>query len=99
MKMEKWTMETYASCIQDKKQVAHDKQWLYIELNAKDLLQECEPGVKNQIVCCKAMLDAMLEGDCFIVEPKNKSKCAGTLTIRYYVDNLSPERRKYSEVK
>ena len=45
------------------------------------------------------MLDAMLEGDGFIVEPKNKSKCAASLTIRYYVDNLSPERRKYSEVK
>ena len=44
------------------------------------------------------MLDAMLEGDGFIVEPKNKSKCAASLTIRYYVDNLSPERRKYSEV-
>ena len=40
----------------------------------------------------------MLEGDGFIVEPKNKSKCAASLTIRYYVDNLSPERRKYSEV-
>ena len=33
----------------------------------------------------------------FIVEPKSRSKCAGTLTIRYYVDNLSPERRTYAE--
>lgn len=55
-------------------------------------------GIRNQNVCCKAMLDAMLEGDGFIVEPKNKSKCAASLTIRYYVDNLSPERRKYAEV-
>ena len=71
---------------------------IYIEVNAKDLLEECEPGIRNQNVCCKAMLDAMLEGDGFIVEPKNKSKCAASLTIRYYVDNLSPERRKYAEV-
>lgn len=96
--MAKLEMTDYLTCIQNKKQVAHDKQWLYIEVNAKDLLEECEPDVKNQNVCCKAMLDAMLEGDGFIVEPKNKSKCAASLTIRYYVDNLSPERRKYSEV-
>ena len=44
------------------------------------------------------MLESMLEGDIFIVEPKNRSKCAATLTIRYYVDNLSPERRTYAEV-
>ena len=96
--MEKLTMQDYLNCLQAKKQEAHDKQWLYIEVNAKDLLEECEPGIRNQNVCCKAMLDAMLEGDGFIVEPKNKSKCAASLTIRYYVDNLSPERRKYAEV-
>ena len=93
--MEKLTMQDYLNCLQAKKQEAHDKQWLYIEVNAKDLLEECEPGIRNQNVCCKAMLDAMLEGDGFIVEPKNKSKCAASLTIRYYVDNLSPERRKW----
>ena len=96
--MEKLTMNYYAQILWNKKIEAHDKQWLYIEVNAKEWMEECEPGVKNLNTCCKAMLDAMLEGDGFIVEPKNKSKCAGTLTIRYYVDNLSPERRKWSEV-
>lgn len=96
--MAKLEMKDYLDCLQTKKQEAHDKQWLYIEVNAKDLLEECEPGVKNQNVCCKAMLDAMLEGDGFIVEPKNKTKFAASLTIRYYVDNLSPERRTYAEV-
>lgn len=96
--MEKLTKDAYAEILWNKKVEAHDKQWLYIEVNAKELLDECEPGIKNQNTCCKAMLDAMLEGDYFIVEPKNKSKCAGSLTIRYYVDNLSPERRKWSEV-
>ena len=32
------------------------------------------------------------------MEKLTKSKCAASLTIRYYVDNLSPERRKYAEV-
>lgn len=96
--MEKWVKEQYTEVLNEKKWSAHNKQWLYIEVNAKDLLEQCEPGVKNQNVCCKAMLEAMLEGDIFIVEPKNRSKCAATLTIRYYVDNLSPERRTYAEV-
>lgn len=96
--MKKLQVEDYRNCLQEKKQEAHNKQWLYIEVNAKDLLEECEAGVKNQNACCKGMLEAMLEGDGFIIEPKNKSKCSASLTIRYYVDNLSPERRKYSEV-
>lgn len=97
--MAKLELQDYAERLQNKKVEAHNKQWLYIEVNAKDLLEEMEPGVKNLSVCCKAMLDAMLEGDGFIVEPKSKSKCAGTLTIRYYVDNLSPERRKWADVQ
>lgn len=96
--MGKLEMNDYIERLQAKKQEAHDKQWLYIEVNAKELLEEVEPGIKNQVTCCKAMLDAMLEGDGYIVEPKIKTKCAGTLTIRYYVDNLSPERKKYAEV-
>lgn len=96
--MNKLTMSDYVERLQGKKVEAHDKQWLYIEVNAKELLEECEPGVKNLNTCCKGMMDAMLEGDYFVVEPKNKSKCAGTLTIRYYVDNLSPERKKWAEV-
>ncbi len=96
--MAKLEMNDYVGAIQGKKQEAHEKQWLYIEVNAKELMEELEPGVKNLTTACKAMLDMMLEGDGFIVEPKSKSKVAGTLTVRYYVDNLSPERRKYSEV-
>ena len=96
--MNKMTMNDYVERLQGKKVEAHDKQWLYIEINAKDLLEECEPGVKNFNTCCKGMMDAMLEGDYFVVEPKNKSKCAGTLTIRYYTDNLSPERKKWADV-
>ena len=61
-------------------------------------LQEMKQEAKNLATCCKAMLDAMLEGDGFIVEPKIRTKVAGTLTVRYYVDNLHPGRRKYADV-
>lgn len=96
--MAKLEMNDYVGALQAKKQEAHDKQWLYIEANAKEFMEELEPGAKNLTTVCKAMLDMMLEGDGFIVEPKSKTKVAGALTIRYYVDNLSPERRKYADV-
>lgn len=98
-KKTKWTQEQYAQRLQEMKQEAHDKMWLYIEINAKEFNEESEPKVKNLTPCCKAMLDAMLEGDSFIVEPKIHTKIAGTLTVRYYVDNLDPSRRKYADVQ
>ncbi len=96
--MEKWTQEQYEQYLASKKQEAHDKMELYILVNAKELQDECEPGTKNLSMACKAMLNQMLEGDAFEVEPKVRTKIAGKLTVRYYVDNLDPGRRKYSEV-
>ncbi len=94
--MEKLTQNQYAEIIQKKKNEAHSMQWLFIEMNAKELMEECEPGVRNQTVCCKAILDALLEGDRILICPKTKNKCGGALTVRYYTDNLSPERKKYT---
>lgn len=99
MDKEKWTQEQYWNYIQQKKQEAHDALNLYITLNAKELQEECEPGVKNLASACKAMLQQMLEGDCFEVEPKIHTKIAGKLTVRYYVDNLYPTRRTYAAVQ
>ncbi len=96
--MEKWTQDQYEQTLARKKQEAHDAMQLYILVNAKDLQDECEPGVKNLSAACKAMLNQMLEGDGFEVEPKVRSRIAGKLTVRYYVDNLDPSRRTYAEV-
>ena len=40
-----------------------------------------------------AVKDCMLEGDYYIVEAND-----GTLSVRYYTDNLSESRRTYKEV-
>lgn len=95
--MEKKTIQDYIDIINQKKWDAHNIQWLYIDINAGDLLAECEPKVNNLTACCKAMLESMLEGDRYVELPKVKTKIGRTLTVRYYCDNLSPERRKYSE--
>lgn len=92
----KKTIDDYINIINEKKNEAHSKGWLYIELNAKNLVDELEPKVKNITTSCKALYETMLEGDGFIIKPN--SKYGSTLTIRYYVDNLNPDRKKYFEV-
>lgn len=96
--VEKQTLQKYIDVINWKKWEAHHMGQLYIEVNANDLLTEIEAGVDNMDTCCNAILDCMLEGDSFIVEPKAKNKVSKNLTVRYYCDNLSEDRRKYSEV-
>ncbi|MCF0259120.1 MAG: hypothetical protein HUJ54_04605 [Erysipelotrichaceae bacterium] len=95
--MTKWTAEQYARELQERKQTAHDKMWLYIDVNAKEFMEECEPGVKNPEACCQAMTELMLEGDRFLHEPKPLNKPSGKLTVRYFVDNLHPSRRTWAQ--
>ena len=88
-------VQEYKDVINWKKWEAHNMNWLYIEVNAGDLMTELEAGVNNIKTVTEAMLDSMLEGDTFIVESE---KASTKLTVRYYCDNLREERRKYSEV-
>ena len=95
----KQSVQHYEDVINWKKGEAHGMEWLYIEINAGALLTEVEAGVDNLDATCKAMLNCMLEGDGFIVEPKEENKISDTLTVRYYCDNLSPERKHYFSEK
>lgn len=95
-KVEKQDKQKYVDVINWKKGEAHAMDWLYIEVNAGDLNTEVEAGVANLKTVCDAMRECMLEGDEFITEPARKT--GATLTVRYYCDNLSEDRRKYSEV-
>ena len=91
----KKSFQEYKDVINWKKWEAHNMNWLYIEINAGDIMTELEAGVNNIKTVHEAMLDSMLEGDTFIVESEKPNV---KLTVRYYCDNLSDERRKYSEV-
>ncbi len=90
-------IQLYKDVINWKKGEANSWEWLFIEINAGDLLTEIEAGADNMDTCCKAMLACMLEGDGFIVDPGG-DRLDKSLTIRYYVDNLSPSRRSYWDV-
>ena len=94
----KKSVQEYKDVINWKKGEAHAMDWLYIEINAGDLLTEVEAGVDNLTATCTAILNCMLEGDGFIVEPAEENKVSDTLTVRYYCDNLSEDRRKYFDV-
>ncbi|MGN1388879.1 MAG: hypothetical protein ACI4WR_04465 [Bulleidia sp.] len=93
--VEKKSFQTYKDVINWKKWEAHNMNWLYIEVNAGDLMTELEAGVNNIDTCCNAILDCMLEGDTFIVQT---DKPDTKLTVRYYCDNLAEDRRKWSDV-
>lgn len=95
-KREYKSFQTYKDIINWKKWEAHNKDWLYIEVNAGDLLTEVEAGADNMETCVNAILDCMLEGDCFINRPAEK--VSKDLTVRYYCDNLAESRRKYFDV-
>lgn len=96
-KASKESLQKYIDVINWKKGEAHGAEWLYIEVNAGDLNTEIEAGVDNIKTACDAIRECMLEGDEFLVEPKKKSDVS--LTVRYYTDNLSEDRRKYSEAE
>jgi len=87
------SVKDYVDVINWKKGEAHAMDWLYIEVNAGDLLTEVEAGADNMETCAAAVLECMLEGDGFI----NGSADTKTaeLTVRYYCDNLSEDRKKY----
>ena len=91
----KMSVEDYEGVIRWKKGEAHAMEWLYIEVNAGDLLTEKEAGIDNLDAVCNAMLNEMLEGDFFVTEPDEENKVSSTLTVRYYCDNLSADRKKY----
>ena len=93
--VEKKSFQEYKDVINWKKWEAHNMNWLYIEIEAGEIMNELEAGVNNIKTVCDAMLDSMLEGDTFLVESE---KASTKLKVRYYCDNLSEERRKYSEV-
>lgn len=94
--VEKKSVQHYEDVINWKKGEAHAMDWLYIEINAGDLLTEVEAGVDNLEATCTAILNCMLEGDGFITDP-GENRIAPELTVRYYCDNLSEDRRKYFE--
>lgn len=89
------SVQDYIDIINWKKGEAHAMDWLYIELNAGDLLQEVEAGKNNIRNVCNAILECMLEGDTFMNEPAEADKVSSSLTVRYYCDNLSETRKKY----
>ncbi len=91
----KMSVKDYEDKINWKKGEANGMDWLYIEINAGDLLTEFEAGVDNLEAVCKAVLNTMLEGDGFIVEPAAEDKVDASLTVRYYCDNLSDSRKKF----
>ncbi|MDD6727350.1 MAG: hypothetical protein PUE16_08475 [Lactimicrobium massiliense] len=89
--------EEFEKIILFKKQEFSINGWNALEINAKDLMSSIGAGDEDLMAAVEAMQECMLEGDCFINDPGSDHRLSPELTVRYYCDNLSPDRRKYSE--
>ena len=91
----KLTVADYENIIRQKKNDAHNIDWLYIEVDADLLLNEIEPGVDNIDAVATAVNNEMLEGDYVVSDAViENGKIVKGQTVRYYCDNLAPSRRK-----
>lgn len=87
----KMSVQDYCDKINWKKGEAQFAGNLYMEISASDLVNEFENGVSNLTTAKKAVKECLLIGDEILASTRTD------LTVRYYVDNLSPERAKYSD--
>jgi hypothetical protein len=90
--MEKKTEWDYADILKWKKKEIQLNGWNIFDVQAKDLLEETEPGTDNLNACIEGMLKNMLEGDVFLAG--NEYERGSDFAVRYYCDNLSESRRK-----
>ena len=91
------SIEEFERIIRFKKQEFSANGWNALEINAKDLMTSIGAGDEDLMAAVEAMQECMLEGDCFINDAGSGHRQCPELTVRYYCDNLSPDRRKYSE--
>ena len=69
-----------------KKGEAHAMDWLYIEVDDDQLIDELKISKKERTTVRLAMTNCLMEGDRIILDNKDN------YAVRYYVDNL--ERRR-----
>lgn len=87
------TEQEYEQIINFKKHEFQANGWNALDLNAGRLLASASDIDENIGAVNTAMHACMLEGDQFLSEDRE----GASMTVRYYCDNLSEQRRKYSE--
>ncbi len=86
----------YEKIINFKKQEFHENGWNALDMNAGQLasmeIAECGGDLE---AACHALRACMLEGDCYL--NLSSHEIDRNVTVRFFCDNLSPDRRKYEE--
>ncbi len=85
------TEKQYADMILFRKKEFNLNGWNALDMKAEDLIKAAEATEKDLPACIKAMKYHMLEGDTFL--KGNEHTATADLTVRYYCDNLRPDRR------
>ena len=67
----------------------------YLEISAKELMEQLNEGNATLITCCSAMRQCMLENDEILVEPTGKKNVSTKMKVRYYTDDLENRKSVY----
>lgn len=82
----------YEEMIHWKKAEFHENEWNAMDLCVKDILSSAGDSEESLSLAVEGMKKNMLEGDCVIAGDIENPDM--TLTVRYYCDNLSEERKR-----
>lgn len=97
-KIKKLTSMDYRKAVDRMKASAQADGLEYVDINAQNLLDKTEPGVRNLPCACRGMMAAMLDGDKYLEQPGGFAKVGSNLTIRYFCKVLSEGRKGYIEL-
>lgn len=92
-------IKDYISEITRRKEEAHEKGWLYIDITSKTLHGEISPNHATMPTCCQAIYKLLLEGDEILEKPKGNTGFGSHLSVRYYVDHLEGRNRMFPDKK
>lgn len=92
-------IKDYLNELEKRKQEAHEKGWLYLDISSKQLHAEVSPNHATMPTCCQAMYKVAYEGDELLEKPKGNTGFGSHLTIRYYVDHLENRERMFLDKK
>ncbi|MEE1411371.1 MAG: hypothetical protein U0J83_05065 [Bulleidia sp.] len=92
------TKEEFETIILFKKNEFHTSGWNALDINAGTLVELDGDSKEDIVAAVDAMKACMLEGDCYLNDPGKENRYKPELTVRYYCDNLSDDRRKYMDL-
>ena len=85
----------YKSLIETLRDKSLNEGHSYLEISAKELMEQLNEGNATLITCCSAMRQCMLENDEILVEPTGKKNVSTKMKVRYYTEDMDTRQSIY----